>query len=159
MSTDPLQVALLRPVVLHILRAAGFQAVRPAALDTMVDLSSRHMLLLAKTAAVHAYCNHKGPVPTITDVRMAMQDTDAFGSYLSPLEEHFQGREDVQSVDAFIEWVKGDFNREIRRIAGLIPAEGEGVETEYGERGEDFLTGLSCDSTVLLEVLLNIVQP
>ena len=154
MSAHPLQTALLRPVVLHILRAAGFHATRPAALDTLVDLTSRYIMLLATTAAMHAQCNHKESIPTITDVRMAMQDAAALKSHLSPLEEEFRGQEDVQSVNAFIDWVKGDFNGEIRRIAGLLPSEGEGVEIEVGEARGDFLTGVSCSCVALVRVLL-----
>ena len=141
MPANHFQIALLRPVVLHILRAAGFHAARPAALDTIVDLSVRYLLLLAERTATHTFDNNESPIPTITDVRMAMQDADALTSHLSPLEECFRGQEDLQSVEAFIEWVKGDSNKEIRRIAGMLPNEGVGVDAVIGEERGDFLAG------------------
>ena len=90
---------------------------------------------------MHAFLNHEGSIPTITDVRMAMQDADAITSHLSPLEEYFRGQEDLQSVEAFIEWVKGDSNKEIRRIAGVLPNEGVEVDAVIGEERGDFLAG------------------
>ena len=149
MPANRFQIALLRPVVLHILRAAGFHAARPAALDTMVDLSVRYLLLLAERTAMHAFFNHEGAIPTITDVRMAMQDADAITSNLTPLEEHSRGQEDLQSVEAFVEWVKGDSNREIRRIAGVLPNEGVGVDAVIGEERGGFLAGQLCRRAAL----------
>ncbi|KAL9114208.1 MAG: hypothetical protein Q9187_007500 [Circinaria calcarea] len=141
MSSNALHNSLLRPPVLHILRAAGFNATRPAALDTLVDLATRYISLLATTVASRAYSNHNEVTPTITDLRMALQDIGALGPQIGAMEEQCRGEEDTRGVDGFVEWLKGPANREIRRIAGLAATEGEVVDVEAGAEREDFLTG------------------
>ena len=143
MSSNALHNSLLRPPVLHILRAAGFHATRPAALDTLVDLATRYISLLATTVAARAYSNHNDATPTITDLRMALQDIGALGPQIGAMEEQCRGEEDTRGVDSFVEWLKGPANREIRRIAGLTATEGEVVDVEAGAGREDFLTGTS----------------
>ena len=69
--------ALLRPCVLHILRAAGYHSTRPSVLDTLTDIAGRYMLLLAQTTAEYASLNHVESDIAIEDVRMAMQDCGA----------------------------------------------------------------------------------
>jgi len=142
MSQNDLFLNLLRPAVLHILRATGFHHGKPSAVDTVVDLTARYMSLLAERTAYYAYSNHNDLTPDITDVRMAMQDcgllipTMTAGEELwkemlrKPLEEYNadttardneearRDTEDTADVNEFIEWVKGEQNREIRRIAG-----------------------------------------
>ena len=140
MSANAIHESLLRPPVLHILRAAGFQAARPAALDTMVDLTHRYIKRLASLAASHAVATHNELTPTLPDLRLAMQDLGTFGPQIGSMEEQCRDEEDLRGVDAFISWAKGENNREIRRIAGLAASEGEVVEIEAGLR-EDFLTG------------------
>lgn len=53
-DTAHLHHALLRPAILHILRAAGFHSTRPSTLDTITDLSARYFLLLAQRTAQFA---------------------------------------------------------------------------------------------------------
>ena len=143
MSTQALYSSLLRPPILHVLRAAGFHAIRPAVLDTLVDLTSRYLILLAEKTAMHAFSNHNELVPEIMDVRMALQDVGAFGSQMSIMEEQSKGEEDMRGVYAFLKWIEGEGNREIRRIAGLAASEGEVVGLEAPEGKEDFLAGMS----------------
>ncbi|MCJ1231313.1 hypothetical protein MMC12_007990 [Toensbergia leucococca] len=142
MSCHDLYTSLLRPPILHILRAAGFHATRPAVLDTLVDLAARYLALLASTAASHASINHNDLTPTITDVRMALYDVGALRPQISIMEEQSRGEEDLRGVEAFIEWVMGEGNKEIRRIAGLAAMEGEAAEVEALVDREDFLTAL-----------------
>ena len=142
MSCHDLYTSLLRPPILHILRAAGFHATRPAVLDTLVDLAARYLALLASTAASHASINHNDLTPTITDVRMALYDVGALRPQISIMEEQSRGEEDLRGVEAFIEWVMGEGNKEIRRIAGLAAMEGEAAEVEALVDREDFLTGI-----------------
>ncbi|KAF2836257.1 hypothetical protein M501DRAFT_1019059 [Patellaria atrata CBS 101060] len=157
MSTDAsahlLHIALLRPAILHILRAAGFHACRPSVLDTLTDIAARYLLLLGSTTAQHALNNHNTDEPTVTDVRMALQDCALFTSGLTaseeawrevmrrPLSTYKEGlarmkeaerrmREDTADVREFVDWVRGDANREIMRIAGLV-GEGEGPTEDY----------------------------
>lgn len=143
MSSNALHNSLLRPPVLHILRAAGFNATRPAALDTLVDLTTRYIALLATTVASRAQSNHYGTTPTVTDLRMAMQDIGSLGPQISVMEEQCRGEEDTRGVDSFLEWLQGPVNREIRRIAGLAATNGEMVDVEAGAERGDFLTGMS----------------
>ena len=61
---SPLHLSLLRPPVLHILRAAGFTATKPSVLDTLVDLTSRYLITLATRTAVH-YSSHSHVAPLL----------------------------------------------------------------------------------------------
>lgn len=144
MSTDDLFHTLLRPAVVHILRASGFNGAKPSVVDTLVDLTARYLTLLASRTAYNAYSNHNDLAPDITDVRMAMQDcgllvpTMTAGEELwkeilrKPLEnydeetgvrakeEKRRDAEDTADVTAFIDWVKGEPNKEIQRVAGVL---------------------------------------
>jgi transcription initiation factor TFIID subunit 3 len=140
MSPRDLHIALLRPPILQILRAAGFTATRPAVLDTVVDLASRYLTLLASKTALLAQSNHNDLTPTIMDTRMALQDVGVFWPQISIMEEQVRDEEDMRGIEGFLEWMKGEANREIRRVAGLSPSDGEVIGTELEER-VDFLTG------------------
>lgn len=72
---------------------------------------------------------------------MALQDVGAFVPQMSAMEELWNGEEDMRGLENFLDWVKGDANKEIRRIAGLAPTEGEVVDVEALGQKEDFLTG------------------
>ena len=141
MSTTHLQTSLLRPAVLHILRAAGFHAARPAAAETVVHLTARYLILLAQRSASYAWSNGHDTVPTIIDVRMALQEVGAFSPEIGPLEEQLNYDDDMRGVEAFVGWMDGDTHKEIRRIAGLHHTAGEIVDIEPGVEREDFLTG------------------
>ncbi|KAL8960139.1 MAG: hypothetical protein Q9193_003110 [Seirophora villosa] len=141
MSSTTLHTSLLRPPILHILRAAGFHATKPHVLDTLVDLASRYLSMLALNATAHAQENHNDPIPTITDVRMALEDVGAFQPQISAMEERITGKQDGSGVDAFLRWMKGEENREIRRIAGLVETDGLMLGIDMPTDKEDFLTG------------------
>ncbi|CAL3966232.1 hypothetical protein PZA11_002950 [Diplocarpon coronariae] len=137
MSTPhALHHSLLRPCVLHILRAAGYHSTRPSVLDTLTDLAARYMFVLAQTAVDHAAVNHQEPELSleisIQDVRMAMQDCGALGPEKSLQDQEWEGVEDTRGVDAFIAWARGPRNHDIKRVA-LEGAEG---------LKEDYLTAL-----------------
>src|SRR5277367_5151240 len=93
--------ALLRPCVLHILRAAGYQSTRPSVLDTLTDIAGRYMLLLATSTATHASLNDNEHEISIEDVRMAMQDCGAFFPEKILEEQIYDGEEDTRGVDNF----------------------------------------------------------
>ncbi|KAI4236833.1 MAG: hypothetical protein L6R40_006022 [Gallowayella cf. fulva] len=141
MSTNVLYTSLLRPPVLHILRAAGFHATRPAVLDTLVDLTARYLSLLTSNAAAHAQENHNDLILTVTDVRMALQDVGALWPQKSAMEEYLTGEEDLRGVEAFVKWARGEENREMRRVAGLIETEAPLPDVDVPANKEDFLTG------------------
>jgi hypothetical protein len=168
MSQNDLFLNLLRPAVLHILRATGFQHGKPSAVDTIVDLTARYLSLLAERTAYNAFSNHNDLTPDISDVRMAMQDcallvpTMTAGEELwkeilrKPLDEYNEetgareneaarrDAEDTADVTEFIEWVKGDQNKEIRRIAGIYkPVATNPTEQLDQEEMEDYLNSMS----------------
>jgi hypothetical protein len=144
MSSDDLFRNLLRPAVLHILRASGFHYGKPSAVDTVVDLTARYITLLAERTAYNAYSNHNDSTPNITDARMAMQDCGLLVPTMTAGEEEWKqilrkpldfyneetgaremeqqrrDAEDTADVKEFIDWVQGDQNKEIRRIAGTL---------------------------------------
>ena len=142
MSSRDLYIALLRPPILQILRAAGFTATRPTVLDTVVDLASRYLILIASKTALFAQSNHNDLTPTIVDTRMALQEIGAFWPQVSIMEEQVRGEEDMRGIERFVAWMKGEANQEIRRVAGLLPSDGEIIGTEMEEK-VDFLTSLS----------------
>ncbi|PQE12503.1 hypothetical protein CJF30_00002366 [Rutstroemia sp. NJR-2017a BBW] len=130
MATSPaLHHSLLRPCVLHILRAAGYHSTRPSVLDTLTDLAARYMYLLAQSTAAHADLNHTELDITIQDVRMAMQDCGALMPEKVIEDQEFEGVEDMRGVEEFLSWATGEGNKEIRRIA-------------LGDGKEDYLTAL-----------------
>lgn len=125
---------LLRPSILHILRAAGYSSTKPSVLDTLTDIAARYLTLLATTTIDIADANHEDdPEVTITDIRMAMQQCGVLGLELILEEQGFgaEDQEDMRGVNHFIEWTMGKENKEIRRIAL------EGMD----EGAEDYLTG------------------
>jgi len=141
MSQHELYMSLLRPPILHILRAAGFHATRPAALDTLVDIAARYLSHLAVKTAELAYLNHNDLTPTVTDVRMVLEHVGALRPHLHSMEEQNNYDDDMRGMEAFTQWMSSDPNREIRRVAGLIPSD-DMAEVEAGLEREDFLAAL-----------------
>ncbi|KAL3417515.1 bromodomain associated domain-containing protein [Phlyctema vagabunda] len=127
-TPQALHHSLLRPCVLHILRAAGYHSTRPSVLDTLTDLAARYMYLLAQQTVSHATINHTELDISIQDVRMAMQDCGTLVPEKTLEEQDFEGEEDTRGVDAFIAWATGPGNREIRRIA---LEGGDGAKEDY----------------------------
>ena len=76
-QTHNLHRSLLRPMVIHTLRAAGFHSTRPSVLDTFTSLAERYLLLLASTTQAHALNAHAEAQPSLSDVRMALRDCGA----------------------------------------------------------------------------------
>lgn len=143
MAAPNLHNALLRPPIIQILRAAGFHSTRPAVLDTLADITARYLLLLSSSTAEQATINHEDdPVPTIADVRRALQDAGALRPQKSELEEMQEGEEDLRGIEAFTSWFAGPSHREIRRIAGFVPTEGDMVDAD-SLATEDYLTGMN----------------
>lgn len=142
MATPDLHISLLRPPVIQILRAAGFHSTRPAVVDTLTDLASRYLLLLASSTARHAINSHPiCPTPTLDDILMALQDVGALRPQMSRLEEDYRGEEDMRALEAFQAWFSGPVNTEIRRVCGFIAGEGEVVDEDSLEK-EDYLSGM-----------------
>lgn len=142
MAAPNLHNALLRPPIIQILRAAGFHSTRPAVLDTLADITARYLLLLSSSTAEHATISHEDDtVPTIADVRRALRDAGALRPQKSEAEEKLEGEEDLRGVEAFTSWFAGPSHREIRRIAGFVPTEGDMVDADSLAM-EDYLTGM-----------------
>ncbi|KAI0998343.1 hypothetical protein K3495_g9853 [Podosphaera aphanis] len=120
-SPQALHHSLLRPCILHILRATGYHSTRPSVLDTLTDLTARYLALLAQTTATYASLNHAEPAlvldVTIQNVRMAMQNCGTLGPEAMLEEQDYAGVEDTRGVDDFIAWATGPVALEIRRIA------------------------------------------
>lgn len=134
MTSHAIHHALLRPCILHILRAAGYHSTKPSVLDALTDIAGRYMLLLATSAANHAATDPTELGITIECVRLAMQECAAIVPEKVWEDQVFDGEEDLRGVELFIEWAKGPANKEIRRIA-----------LEGGDEGkDDYLTSRLC---------------
>lgn len=142
--------ALLRPAIIHTLRAAGFHSTKPSVLDTLTSLAEHYLILLASTTAQHAISAHDDPIPTVSDVRLALTDCGVLFPSDDAAEESWKeimrvpledmgravekgsaGRiaaerrkreeEDLRDVREFERWYHGDALAEIRRVAGVTP--------------------------------------
>ncbi len=151
MTSADLHTALLRPAVIQILRAAGFGYARPAVIDTVTDLAAKYLLLLASSTAQNAFNTHNTFVPTIQDVRLALNQAGALAPQMSTTEESLRDEvevegalvpfEDLRGVQGFVNWAQGPVNKEIRRIAGFgDDANVEEIAAGLDEK-EDYLTG------------------
>lgn len=145
MSTTSLQSlhhALLRPVILEILRAAGFQSARPSVVDAVTDMATKYIRLLCESTAQFAANNHYEFEITMTDLRMAMEEVGALAFGKSMEDQVWEGQEDLSGVEEFIAWCNGPVNAEIRRIA----------KDTLGEDGTDYIAGefQPCPRTFLL---------
>ena len=106
---------LLRPAIIHILRAQGFHSTRPSVLDTITDLAARYLSLLAQRTAYFVYdrtttsSNPPDPsdtsasnpdhpttsplqtidasIPTIPDIRLALSSAAVFNATTTASEE------------------------------------------------------------------------
>ena len=106
MSPQVLYPSLLRPAVIHILRAAGFHATKPSVLDSLTDICARFCLLVATRIAAHAYdrtisslreIEHSADldesgtnvqiVPSVSDVRHGLTSAAFFGHGMSASDE------------------------------------------------------------------------
>ena len=105
--------------------------------------------------------------PDVTDVRMAMQDCGLLVPSLTgaeeiwkeilrkPLEDYDEdsgarakeeerrSQEDAADVHEFIDWVKGDYNKEISRIAGTLKSALTSTEALDAVEMEDYLNSKS----------------
>lgn len=136
-------------MVIHTLRAAGFQSTRPSVLDTFTSLAERYLLLLASTTAAHALNAHAEPEPSLSDVRMALRDCGAIVGGESAAEEEWaemmrvpvdelarmagekggdarragekrkRDAADVAELTPFLDWFDGSQYAEIKRVAGM----------------------------------------
>lgn len=140
MSTRDAYLAFLRPSIIHILRAAGFHAARPAALDSLVDITARYLEILAVRTAESAALTGNTTIPTITDARNALQYVGAIKPEMGPAEEQLYGDDDLRGVNSLISWFDGPQAGEIRRVAGLEP-DGTALPGEDVVK-EDYLTAL-----------------
>jgi transcription initiation factor TFIID subunit 3 len=151
MTSADLHTALLRPAVIQILRAAGFGYARPAVIDTVTDIAAKYLLLLASSTAQNAFNTHNTFVPTIQDVRLALNQAGALAPQMSTTEESLRDEvevegamvpfEDLRGVQGFVNWAQGPVNKEIRRIAGFgDDANVEEIAAGLDEK-EDYLTG------------------
>jgi transcription initiation factor TFIID subunit 3 len=140
--------SLLRPSVLHILRAAGYSSTRHSVLDTLTDLAGRYMFLLANSAANHAEHNPADLELTVADIRMALQDCGAIAPEKALVDQICDEMEDTRGVEAFLEWVMGPQNKEIRRVS-----------LEGGEDGkEDYLTGQCVFDVISMYLWLAVLK-
>lgn len=73
---------------------------------------------------------------------MALEDVGALRPQIGAMEEQCSGEEDTRGMNAFLKWMMGEENKQIRRIAELLGTEGE-VDIEAGAEKEDYLTSNS----------------
>jgi transcription initiation factor TFIID subunit 3 len=136
-TPQTLHHALLRPCVLHILRAAGFHSTRPSVVDALTDIAARFLVTIAQSTMAHASVNHSDQPELaievgLQDVRMAMEACGVIYPEETMMDQEYKGVEDTRGMDNFISWATGPSNKEIRRIA---------FEGGDGSK-DDYLTGM-----------------
>ena len=140
--SSSLSFSILRPAVLHILRAAGFHGARTGAVDSLTDIAGRYVAMLAEKTAEYSWANHCSDIPTITDLRMALEDVGALYPESISADEQTHYDDDMRGVENFTSWMDGDAHKEIRRIAGLEATAGEVRNLDAEGEREDFLAGI-----------------
>lgn len=121
--------ALLRPVVLQILRATGYHSTKGAVLDTLTDMAARYMSTLCETTAAHAIHNHGDAGDyTVVDVRIALQDVGALQPDKLVTEQRWKGEEDMRGVEEFLQWFSGARMKELMEMG---KGDGESDATDY----------------------------
>ncbi|KAI2470047.1 hypothetical protein F4781DRAFT_430783 [Annulohypoxylon bovei var. microspora] len=144
---DEIHHALLRPVILQILRAQGYHSSTPATVDTVTGLTAKYLMAISREVARCASVNNEGgasSIPDIVDIRMAFENCGAMKPNRDFTEQELTGEEDTRGVDDFIQWAMGPQNIRIRKVAGLHKqtagdAEVDGVEEP---RETDYLSAL-----------------
>lgn len=137
--------ALLRPAILQILRAQGYYACSPAVIDNVTELAGRHLTELADRTARFMETNSEATLqPTISDVRMAMEQCGVFTQTRMHTSQVWAGEEDMKGVEDFISWAEGPKNAKIRRVAQAI-SEPTGLEDADAteEPANNYLAGKS----------------
>ncbi|KAI0818197.1 hypothetical protein GGR55DRAFT_62114 [Xylaria sp. FL0064] len=168
-TPSEIHLALLRPVILQILRAQGYYASTSSTIDCLTELAAQHLYNISKKTAEHASSNNYlglPGTPDVVDVRLALEDCGALWPSADPAPpakrrrlssagdaaESEQGYdhevEDTRGVDEFIRWATGRKNQRIRKVAGVVAPPGAitaGAEGEDGiveERPSDYLDAL-----------------
>ncbi|KAI5920014.1 hypothetical protein F4810DRAFT_451812 [Camillea tinctor] len=119
--------ALLRPAILQILRAQGYYSSTPGTVDAVTELAGSYLGAIARRAAQHAalHSNHElaagvdPTAPTLTDVRLALEECGALWPERELVSQELRGEEDTRGVDEFIRWATGRKNLRIRKVAGV----------------------------------------
>ena len=128
--------------MLQILRATGYHGAKTSVLDSMTDLAARYLYHLCELTAVYtAHSASEDMIPTVVDVRMALQHAGALLPERPQGEQEFLGTEDMRGMDEFLAWAGGPLNREIKRIA----LDGEDEASDY-LNGETYFTAVSLIS-------------
>lgn len=109
--------ALLRPCILHILRAAGYHATKASVLDALTDLAARYMATIAATTLRHSHENHSDSFIDVGDIRLALQELGALMPEKPMEDEDMEGHEDMRGMQSFLDWCTGAGNKQIRHIA------------------------------------------
>lgn len=160
MPASELHAALLRPAIIQIVKAMGFNLAKPSALDSLADMAARYLLLLANETAQAARDTHEYDQPTIQDVRTALYKVGALRPQLDFAEEAARGTEivngkevpyeDFRGIDNFVRWAQGPICKEIRRVAGLDGGDSDNIaDLAAGmDENEDYVTGKSYKSTL-----------
>lgn len=99
------------------------------------------MILASSTAAHAANAHPDDPAPELEDIYQSLQDAGAIRPQLREWEEEWAGEEDLRGLNGLLGWITGPAHREIRRIAGFVPSEGDMVDPDAIEK-EDYLTAL-----------------
>jgi transcription initiation factor TFIID subunit 3 len=116
--TFPFHQALLRPVVLQILRVTGYVAMKPSTLDAFTDIAVRYLESLCERLAENASNNDRLD-PSTVDMRMALEDLTATMAQPAPAAHLTFEEEDARGMEEFLQWFMGPRNKTIRDYAAV----------------------------------------
>jgi len=123
----PFHQALLRPVVLQILRATGYVGMKPSTLEAFTDITVRYLEALCERLAEHANNNDRLH-PSTVDMRMALEDLSAIQAQPAPATHMTFEEGDARGMEEFLQWFMGARNKTIRDYAAV---DGDPDATDY----------------------------
>ncbi|KTW30598.1 hypothetical protein T552_00315 [Pneumocystis carinii B80] len=101
--------SLARISAIQVLRSAGITRAKPVVADSFTDIFIRYLVLLGTTAKHFAEISGR-PLVEMEDLRAAMESIGLLG--VSSAED------DVEPIEIFLNWCKGNFTAELRQLSG-----------------------------------------
>ncbi|KAH6660015.1 hypothetical protein BKA67DRAFT_530135 [Truncatella angustata] len=137
MTYSKFHLALLKPVVLQILRATGYYTTKPSVLEALTELVADYIFNTAVAARKAMEHNHpESPEMTLPDLRIGLEYMGAFNHDENKREDRdFDGDKGLRGIHDFKAWFDGKHNSRLTRIAEAFQQSGVLLEAPPLEEG------------------------